>query len=108
MARSMTQIRLMADDITEKHYRKHQNRRKRKAYRDYERSGWKLITRGMPDFLATQIFTRPRAVWVPSKDGKLSLEQRRCQGILKSQGFDVRTINLESANYCALEGAKEG
>jgi hypothetical protein len=31
---------------------------------DYEKKGWKLTTRGMPNFLTTQSFTRPRAVWV--------------------------------------------
>jgi hypothetical protein len=108
MPRSLRELTLLGDDITEKGYRKHQNRRKRKAYRDYERSSWKLLTRGMPDFLATQIFTRPRAVWVPSKTGSLSVEQKRCLGILKSQGFDVRTVNLEASNYCAPEGSKEG
>ncbi len=108
MPRSIRDITANANEIMERHYRRHQNRRKRKAYRDYERNGWKLTTRGMPDFLATQIFTRPRAVWVPSKTGSLSMGQKRVQGILKSQGFDVRTVNLEAANYCALEGAKEG
>ena len=107
MPRSLRELRLLGDDITEKHYRKHQNRRKRKAYRDYERSGWKLTTRGMPDFIATQLFTTPRAVFLPSENGNLSVDQKRCQGILKSRGFDVRTVNLEAPNFCPPEGTKE-
>lgn len=100
MPRSMKETRLMADHILERHYRKHQNARKRKAMRDYEKNGWYLCTRGWPDFIATTIFTRTRAVWVPDKLGHFTMEQKRCQGIFRVQGFDVKTVNLEAANFC--------
>jgi hypothetical protein len=103
----MKEIRSRTDEIIERHYRKHLSRQKRKAMIDYERSGWKLTTRGMPDFIATQIFTRPRAVWVPDKSGCFTMEQKRLQGIFRAQGFDVRKVNLEAPFFCAPEGSKE-
>jgi hypothetical protein len=70
MPRSMQEIRSRADEIIERHDRKHLNRRVRKAMGDYEKSGWKLTTvGGWPDFIASQIYTRFRAVWVPDKSG---------------------------------------
>jgi len=43
----MKEIRSKADFLLERSYRKHLNRRIRKAIVDYERNGWKLTTRGM-------------------------------------------------------------
>lgn len=103
----MKEIRSKADSLLERSYRKHLNRRVRKAMLDYEKKGWKLTTRGMPDFIASQIFGRYRAVWVPNKYGCLTAEQKRLRGIFRVQGFDVRTVNLEAQDFCAPEGSKE-
>ena len=75
---------------------------------DYEKKGWKLTTRGMPDFIAQDIFTRPRAVWVPDKTGCFTKEEKRLQGIFRVQGFDVRTVCLDAPDFCAPEGSEEG
>jgi hypothetical protein len=108
MPRSMKEIREKADFLLERSYRKHLNRRVRKAMLDYEKKGWKLTTRGFPHFIAQQLFTGFRAVWVPDKSGCFTIEQRRLQAIFRAQNFDVRTVDLEAKDFCAPEGSKEG
>lgn len=108
MPRSKREIRSKADEIVARNYRKHQNRRKRKAMADYERGGWKLTFEGMPDFIASRPFARFRAVWVPDKLGGFTMQQKRLQGIFKVQGFDVRTVNLNASNFCDPGQGKSG
>ncbi len=107
MPRSMREIILKADEIDAKHYRKHQNRRRRKALTDYEKGSWKLIVRGMPDFVAVRPFARFRAVWVPDKNGAFTIEQKRLQAIFRASGFDVAIVNLEARDFCAPQGGKQ-